>query len=168
MIRWWTLAATLVASSAVFASYVFERSVWLVYNASESAPRGWYSIERTPSFELGDYVISRLPSTSASLAAARGYIPETVPVLKRIAAVGGQSVCVLDRIVFIDGNAVAVALARDGTGRSLDAWNGCRQLQRNELFLLNSGSGSSFDSRYVGPVDESLVLGGATPLIVWR
>jgi type IV secretory pathway protease TraF len=42
------------------------------------------------------------------------------------------------------------------------AWNGCRQLVERELFLLNPSNRASFDSRYLGPLDASFVLGVAT------
>jgi conjugative transfer signal peptidase TraF len=136
--------------------------VRLIYNASDSAPRGFYSVSHPTKLRLGDYVVARLPEASSQLAAERGYLPRSVPVLKQIAAMGGQRVCIRDGWVYIDGTAVASTLRKDGQSRPLLAWHGCRQLVDRELFLLNPSHRASFDSRYVGPLDASFVLGVAT------
>jgi len=134
----------------------------LIYNASDSAPRGFYTVSSPSPLRLGDFVVARLPEESSQLAAERGYLPRSVPVLKQIAAMGGQRVCIRHGWVYIDGTAVASTLQTDGQSRRLAAWNGCRQLMDHELFLLNPFNPASFDSRYVGPLDASFVLGVAT------
>jgi conjugative transfer signal peptidase TraF len=136
----------------------------LVYNPSESAPRGWYLIHPASRVGIGDYVIVRLPRDVALFAAKRRYLPLGVPVLKRIAAMEGQRVCVAHGQVLIDGLAVAATRSFDGQDRPLTPWSHCRQLLAGELFLLNMDSAASFDSRYFGPVDVSFVRGRATAL----
>lgn len=139
----------------------------LAYNASASAPLGWYRIEIVGSdapLQVGDFVLARLPRAIAVLAAARGYVPESVPVLKRVAAVSGTHVCVANGTVRVAGDVVGHVEAADGRGRPLLAWRGCRVLIDGELFLLNKGNEHSFDSRYFGPLDRSFVLGRAMPL----
>ena len=136
----------------------------LVYNPSESAPRGWYVIHPVSDLRIGDYVIVRLPRHVAIFAAERRYLPLGVPVLKRIAATQGHRVCVMDERVLIDGLPVARTRSFDGQHRPLIAWSHCRELLDGELFLLNVNSASSFDSRYFGPVDISFVRGRATAL----
>lgn len=137
----------------------------LAYNASASAPMGWYAVHPAVRLRTGEYVLARLPQNVRELAAGRGYLPRSVPVLKRIAAMTGQHVCVHATRIEIGGSAVAIAQARDRHGRELSVWNGCRVLLEGELFLLNVDSASSFDSRYFGPLDVSFVLGRATPLL---
>lgn len=155
-------ACAFLAITALVASTVVRPGVRLVYNASDSAPRGLYFVEQATALGVGDYVIARLPESTATLAAERGYLPRSVPVLKQIAAIAGQRVCVRDRLVYIDGSAVARALDLDGQHRELHAWNGCRVLQSQEVFVLNLRSPASFDSRYFGPLDVSFVRGRAT------
>ena len=41
-------------------------------------------------------------TTAPSLAAARGYLRAAVPILKQIAAVAGQRVCIRDAVVYVD------------------------------------------------------------------
>lgn len=140
----------------------------IVYNASDSAPRGWYRVSHADHLRVGDYVVARLPEDVAAMANQRGYLPRSVPVLKRIAAINGQQVCVDDATVYIDGKSVARALKVDANLRALPVWRQCRALADGELFLLNSDSPASFDSRYFGPIDVSFVYGLAIPLALSR
>jgi type IV secretory pathway protease TraF len=64
----------------------------------------------------------------------------------------------------IDEAAVTTTLTLDGKRRPLTAWSHCRRLEAGELFLLNSSTPSSFDSRYFGPIDVSFVRGRANLL----
>ena len=137
----------------------------LVFNASESVPRGWYVIAEVERPHVGDYVVVQLPKAVRAFAAERGYLPASVPVIKPVIATGGQRVCVDHGSVYIDGAVVADTLGRDGRDRPLPAWRMCRALDKDEIFLLATDSPASFDSRYFGPIDRSFVLGRATP---WR
>ena len=139
-----------------------------VYNASPSVALGWYLQVPASRLAVGMFVVARLPPAAARLAAERGYLPITVPVVKRIAADHGEHVCERSRILSIDGRPVARALVADSDGRPLPAWSGCRDLARNEYLLLGDGALDSYDSRYFGPVTAHAILGRAIPLWTWR
>ena len=132
----------------------------LVYNASASLPVGWYRIQPAASWSVGKIVLAWMPATVRDLAAERGYLPRRIPMLKRVAAGPGSHVCVRDRTVWIDGKPNANVPGEDGSGRPLAAWTGCRDLLADEVFLLNA-AGTSFDSRYFGPIDASYIVGVA-------
>lgn len=139
----------------------------LIYNPSDSVARGWYLIGpiADPSvLQPGRIVLARLPVGVAAFAAQRGYLPEGVPILKRVGAVAPQSVCVQDRLVRIDGVVVAPVRTHDGAHRPMPFWPLCRPLMGSELFLLSGTNLASFDSRYFGPIDAASVLGVAHPL----
>lgn len=156
--------------AALCAPAVVPMPVRIVYNASDSVPRGWYRVGRidnAASLHVGSIVLAWLPASVTAFAAQRGYLPEGVPILKRIGAVAPQSVCVRDHAVRIDGAAVATARTRDGAHRPLPAWAPCRPLAEGELFLLSDTHPASFDSRYFGPISVSAVLGVAQPLWTW-
>ncbi len=139
----------------------------IVYNPSDSVPRGWYRIGPHDSLHVGSIVLARLPADAAALAAQRGYLPKHIPLLKRIGAMAPQQVCIEKHIVRIGGVAEAVALTVDGRGRPLSAWQHCRRLHDGELFLLSATNPASFDSRYFGPIAVSAVIGSAQPLWTW-
>jgi conjugative transfer signal peptidase TraF len=139
----------------------------IVYNASDSVPRGWYRIVPAVSLHVGSIVLIKLPADIATLAAQRGYLPERIPLLKRIGALAPQQVCIAQHVVRIDGVAVADVLDADSQARTLPVWQQCGLLQEDELFLLSTTHPASFDSRYFGPVPVAAVLGTAQPLWTW-
>lgn len=141
--------------------------VSLVYNPSDSVPRGWYRIGPADSLQAGSIVLARLPAQAAALAAQRGYLPAGIPLLKRVGAVALQRVCVDGASVRIDDVAVAAVMLADGRGRALSVWSQCRRLALGELFLLSSTNLASFDSRYFGPILASNVIGRAQPIWTW-
>ena len=136
----------------------------LIYNASASAPIGLYRVRPADPIQRGDLVLAHTPPSARGLAAERGYLPETVPLVKRVAAMAGDEVCVRDHAVSIDGRQVADQLGADAEGRPLPVWTGCRTLGPDEIFLLMPDVPDSFDGRYFGPVPVSAVVGKLVPL----
>jgi type IV secretory pathway protease TraF len=104
----------------------------------------------------------------ANWMARRGYLPANVPLLKEVAAVGGQQVCGDGNTLLIDGQTVARIRAKDRWGRALPAYRECCRLAPNEIFLLNRHAPSSLDGRYFGPLLARQVIGGARPLWTWE
>jgi conjugative transfer signal peptidase TraF len=140
----------------------------LTYNPSDSVAVGWYRVDpREPGAsapQVGSFVLVPLPAAAAALAARRGYLPRGVPLLKPVAAVAPERVCVTGGRVHIDGVPVATVLRTDGRERPLPSWQSCRRLRPGELFLLSTTNSASFDSRYFGPVSASAVIGIAHPV----
>lgn len=138
----------------------------LVYNASASAPLGFYRTADGP-IRRGDFVLARLPEPVARFAAARGYLPITVPVVKRIAALAGDVVCADFAAITINDRVVARPLAQDGQGRALPSWQGCRTLATGDVFLLMESVPASFDGRYFGPISTAAIMAKLVPLWTW-
>jgi conjugative transfer signal peptidase TraF len=161
------LLITLSGLAALCLGVLVKPNYRLLYNASDSAPRGWYALVPERDFRMGTLVFARLPSRAATLAAERDYLPLTVPILKHIAATRGHLVCAHAGVITIDGVVVGRALARDGAGRRLEHWMDCRALKDDELFLLGGDNPASFDSRYFGPVNVAAIVGTAIPLWTW-
>lgn len=136
----------------------------LVWNASASAPIGLYRVTHDHSALRGELVLAMPGPALAAFAAARGFLPLGVPLVKRIAAVAGDRVCAHGNAIFIDGHFAAPRLAFDGKGRPLPAWAGCRTLQANEILLLMTKVHSSFDGRYFGPTPISGIVGRLHPI----
>ncbi len=134
----------------------------LIYNGSNSAPPGFYWIEDSL-VKRGDYALTMVPGRFKKLMAQRGYVPHDVPLLKQIIAVEGDVICRKDREILLDGLTIAIAKLTDQFGRNLPIWQGCHRLMSDELFLLQDHP-CSFDSRYFGPVQRSLVIGKAMKL----
>ena len=137
------------------------RSPLLIYNGSPSAPVGFYlRAGHTPS--LGDYVIVRTVDAAPAYARERGFDDRSDRFIKRVAAVAGARVCARGNQVSV-GSIVVTRYVRDDVRRPLPAWQGCRLLDPDEVFLLGD-TDDSFDSRYWGPLRRSQIDGAWRPL----
>ncbi|MBV9510546.1 MAG: S26 family signal peptidase [Caulobacteraceae bacterium] len=136
----------------------------LIWNASASAPIGLYALHPHARVSVGDMVVARTPASVRQLAALRHYLPADVPLVKRVAAAEGETVCAIGPTITVDGRWAANRRAADRLGRRLPWWAGCRSLTGGMVFLLMADAPDSFDSRYFGPVAASAILGRATPL----
>jgi conjugative transfer signal peptidase TraF len=132
----------------------------LVWNVSPSAPTGLYWVSASAAPQRGDMVIARVPGRYRMFAARRHYIPANVPLVKRVAAASGDSVCAFGREIFVNGRRIAERRVRDGQGRPMPWWGGCVVLRDGALFLLMDNP-ASFDGRYFGPTGRHDILGKA-------
>lgn len=137
----------------------------LVWNVSASAPRGLYWVAPGVAIARGDMAIAHVPGQWRRLAARRRYLPAGVPLVKRVAAHGGDRVCATGAEIQINGRQAAMRRDSDGSGRALPRWSGCVTLGRGMVLLLNA-SRESFDGRYFGPSVSSDILGKAG--LLWR
>jgi conjugative transfer signal peptidase TraF len=133
----------------------------LVWNATASAPIGLYAVTPGAPVRVGDMVIARVPEPWRTLAAHRRYVPSNVPLVKRVAAGPGDEVCALGTLIFVNGAPMTVRRRRDGAGRLMPWWDGCARLHAHRYFLLMPGNAASFDGRYFGVTDETLLIGKA-------
>lgn len=159
----WAVAATAV--SAAIGPSLLPSTPWLVYNPSRSVPRGWYVVHVRDDYKPGDIVLARLPAAAAALAAQRGYLPSTVPLLKRVGAIAPQAVCIQGGLVRVDSAPVAAARTTDAHGRPLPVQRFCQRLDAQQVLLLSTDSTDSFDGRYFGPLDRQQIIGVAR--LVW-
>jgi conjugative transfer signal peptidase TraF len=136
----------------------------LIWNASASAPIGLYTVRTAADIGVTDLVAVDASEPLASFLKEREYLPRGVPLMKRIAALPGQTVCRIGGNVSVDNVAMGQALARDRRGRELPAWQGCRTLRANEIFLMNWDVRDSLDGRYFGPILKNSIIGRALPL----
>jgi|SRR6185437_2258319 len=136
----------------------------LVWNATASAPIGLYRVGHSRVLARGDLVLAVPAAPLGAFADARGYLPHGVPLVKRIAAVAGDTVCARGNAILINGRIAAQRLAADGEGRPLAAWEGCRKLRSGEVFLLMADVRSSFDGRYFGLTPTSQIAGTLKPI----
>ncbi|MER9912104.1 S26 family signal peptidase [Mesorhizobium sp. M0050] len=136
----------------------------LIWNASASAPIGFYTIDFDGPLEVTDIVAVDAPEPLAAFLADRGYLPRGVPLLKRILGVAGQRVCRSNLTITVDGIEAGAALERDRAGRDLPVWQGCRRISTGEVFLMNWQVRDSLDGRYFGLLSTSQIIGRAVPL----
>lgn len=134
----------------------------LIWNASESVPVGWYFVaKRLP--VIGEIAIIRPAEWVRNYAAARGYLPQKVLLLKPVFAAQSSIICRFGVYIFVDGKYAAQAKITDKKHRLLPVWKGCMVLTPSQYFVLGRHR-DSFDSRYFGPIEQSQVVGTAFPL----
>ena len=154
-----------IVAAATLATLAMPVSRFAIWNRTASVPTGLYLIRGAASLHVGERVAIDPPPDLRRLLAERHYLPDGIPLLKRIAAVRGQRVCRFAHSVTIDGEFVGVARARDRLGRPLPTWFGCHKLRSGELFLMNPAAPDSVDGRYFGMLRMARVIGRAVP--VW-
>jgi len=164
MTRLVSLIATSVAALGLTASLFFHPLPKLIWNASLSVPIGFYTVHPAGRLRIAELVVVRPPVALAQLLANRHYLPEGLPMLKRVLALPGQIVCRNVRTITVDGTAMGEAFDRDTQGRALPVWQGCRRVRDGEIFLMNWQSNASFDGRYFGPLPTTSVIGRADAL----
>jgi len=65
----------------------------LIYNTSPSAPVGWYSLNTEGAITRDAMIAAFAPAEARNLADARGYLPDNIPLIKTVWAIGGDRVC---------------------------------------------------------------------------
>ena len=158
------IAAMVLGLGLIGGSAIISPRPLLIYNASASAPLGFYAVLPEKIFRRGDLLLVKTPASVKYLAAERHYLPLNVDLVKRVAAMQGDLVCAIDGVVSIGGRDVARQLQADRMGRPLPRWIGCQVMGPSELFLLMQGVPDSFDSRYFGPVPTRAVIGRLVPI----
>lgn len=113
----------------------------------------------------GDVVVVEVP------------LDQRTPYVKRVMAVGGQTIEVRDKRVYVDGQSAPIpehlvhgdprtlpaGLGQQGIPRALgnrDNW-GPYTVPEGMVFLMGDNRDYSLDSRYFGPVPESNIIGRA-------
>lgn len=136
-----------------------------IWNASASLPVGLYRITPATGIAVTDIAVVMPPDGLATFLDARGYLPRGLPLLKRVLALGGRTVCRHGNDIYAYGARYGQARTQDTNGRPLPVWQGCRTLRDDEAFLMNWDAADSFDGRYVGPLSVTTIVGRAVP--VW-
>jgi len=156
---------TTIAATGLLLSTLGGTTPHYIWNASISVPIGLYRVQPATALAVTELVAIKPPDLLAAFLGRNGYLPIGVPMLKRVLALPGQMVCRNDLKIAVDGIDVGEARERDGRGRPLPAWYGCRVIADGDVFVMNWQSADSLDSRYFGPLPASAVIGRAVP--VW-
>ena len=156
---------TTFVTAALLLSTVGGATPHYIWNASNSVPIGLYRLRPVTKLTVTELVAVQPPDLLAAFLDLNGYLPLGVPMLKRVLALSGQTVCRYGLTIVVDGIDVGQAQERDRRGRPLPVWQGCRVIAADNVFVMNWQSADSLDSRYFGPLPASAVIGRAVP--VW-
>lgn len=166
------------ASAALLLTGAVGTAGWagLRVNTTHSIPPGVYWLTDLP-VTRGDTVLA-CPPESPVIAEAlqRGYIGVGFCqggyeyLFKRALAAKNDVVSIDLSGVSINGSAIAntAQMSVDSAGRMLPTYRRVSfRLSENDVLLISNNSPRSFDGRYFGPVDRSLIRGVVVPLVTW-
>jgi type IV secretory pathway protease TraF len=153
--------STLLMGGVVLAVVVSTH--WIQYNISPSAPLGFYRLTALPApLPVGTLIVFPVP------AMMRPWWPFSwVPLLKPVAAVAGDEVCIEEGWLRVVGTWYGPVLTEAHRKPLPQCWTGCRTIAEGEVFLA-SQEPRSIDSRYFGPVPVAMLTAQALPLFTWR
>ena len=163
-----TLAMTIGAVVILAGTIVAKPSPIYIWNSSESVPLGLYRLRTTSNYYVAELVAVQPPEPLATYLDRNGYLPAGVPMLKRVRALPGQTICRNGSTITVDGIEMGEARERDSTGRPLPVWEGCDIVEDGKLFLMNWQAADSFDGRYFGMTPATAVIGRVLPVWTWE
>lgn len=134
---------------------------WYRLNLSASLPRGLYRLTavQTPLVRESLVVL-------AAPASVQPWIPWWLPLLKPVAALPGDLVCVREAGLYI-GERYYGPVYTSADGKALPRVNGCVHLQPGEIFVASPRPGS-VDGRYFGPTPVESLKAQAAPVWTWE
>src|SRR5690606_23180091 len=109
-----TIITVLAATALIAAPAAIDHSPVLIWNASASVPIGLYQVRPAGKLHVTELVVAVPPEPLASMLADGGYLPRGVPLLKRVLALPGQTVCRTGRAITVDDIDMGEARERDG------------------------------------------------------
>ena len=102
-----------------------------------------------------------------------GQIVQHDDLIKRVIAVGGETISIKDCQVFINGKLLVESYLNEYDLAQTALEDRCRvpmmedmTITENQLFVMGDNRPQSFDSRMFGPIEQALVVGRAF-VIIW-
>ncbi len=87
------IIVTMLGATALLLSTIGEASPRYIWNVSNSVPRGLYRLQPARRLTVTELVAVQPPEPLATFLDLNGYLPIGVPILKRVLALPGQTVC---------------------------------------------------------------------------
>ncbi len=163
-----TLAMTIGAIVILAGTIVAKPFPIYIWNSSESVPLGLYRLRTASNYYVAELVAVQPREPLATYLDRNGYLPAGVPMLKRVLALPGQTICRNGTTITVDGIEMGEARERDSRGRTLPVWEGCDIVEDGKLFLMNWQAADSFDGRYFGMTPATAVIGRVLPVWTWE
>ena len=137
----------------------------LYYNQSASIPKGlYYSTSYDGTIEKGDIVVFNPPPDVAQFAFERGYLPHNYPMMKKVAATGGDEVLSTKDTFFAAGICLGPISPVDSDGRELKPYPYNHYIVKDNEIIVVGTHEKSWDSRYYGPIPTDRVITKVKPL----
>lgn len=140
-------------------------------NYTPSMPKGLYRIKPLPpaiTLHKGDIILYPVPEEVEAIIYGRHYLRRGVPLMKPIAALAGDKVCIDHHTLTINQVAIGRVFDVDSNGEVIPHKEGCYILKAGQILPISTYYERSFDGRYHGPISKKMLIGIAEPLLIWR
>src|SRR6478672_13454702 len=94
---------TTIAATGLLLSTIGGATPHFIWNASNSVPIGLYRVQPATRLAATELVAVQPPELLAAFLDLNGYLPIGVPMLKRVLALPGQTVCRNGLTIALDG-----------------------------------------------------------------
>ena len=159
-----TMAALLLLLVLHIMSFHYGRRYWL--NLTDSEPMGLYRLEEFDGkLRRGDVIVMAVPSEFRQYVYGRGWLPEGWALFKHVGAVAGDTYCISESTLTINGVTIGPVYETDQEGLPLPRLHGYRQVPAGFFLPVATRIKRSFDGRYMGPVRTSEIRGVARPIL---
>jgi conjugative transfer signal peptidase TraF len=146
---------------------LIECRYWL--NLSRSEPVGLYVV--TPlngNLKRGETVLMKCPEGFEKYLYGRKWLPEGWPLFKTVGAVPGDTFCISQTELAVQGKTLGPVYSADRKGLPMPVIRGCRTVREDHFLPVATGLKSSFDGRYFGAVPVSTVIGKTRPVLLFH
>ena len=169
MTRTKILLLTLLALLPLAWGLAFQPSptdLWL--NLTPSLQRGVYKVVPFDgNLMAGDYVIVSVPDNARELVYGRRWLPADWPLLKRVAGLPGDSYAINNAGQFcVNGFPLGAVSDLDSSGLPLPRLTP-GIVPEGHFLLFADKIPNSFDSRYLGPIPNKLILKKVVPILTY-
>lgn len=169
--------AVLIAGCVLLAAGALCYAAGARVNTTKSIPVGLYWTSDRQA-ERGAYVLLCPPQVGVvAEARRRDYLPAGFCpggygfMMKKIAALKEDVVDISDAGVAVNGVLLPLSapLRHDGAGRPMPRYQATHFIIGNsEVLLMSDVSSTSFDGRYIGPVNRAQIRSVIVPVLVWH
>ena len=162
-----TLGKALIGLSALamITVWLHWQGYGISYQNTGSMPEGWYWMVPVPhQVQRGDIMIFSAPATARALALTHHWMLPNERLMKPVAAVPGDHVCVQDHQIIINHRVIAAQQPDYAPHHALPQWHFCGTIPAGHYLLLSTYAKRSFDGRYFGLVKRAALLARALPL----
>lgn len=158
MKRFIPLISAVSILAAIILVTLFSHRKLLVYNFTDSLPKGLYLVMPGP-VNKGELIAFEPPPIAAELIRSRKYLRKEGVLLKQIVGAKGDSIYTKNGEFFVNCESYGGFVATDKEGRFMPRFSFCGKLPEDRVVVAIKGKDNSFDSRYFGPVPNRNILG---------
>lgn len=145
--------------------YLIGHGYGFSYQNTASMPEGWYVLTPAPKqLQRGTIVLFHVDNHWRHYLRQHHWIQKDDQLMKHVAAVPGDYVCVRDHTVYINNKSIAKQALTYKPGKPLPQWHYCAFVSAHHYLLLSTYNAHSFDGRYFGLVDRGAITARAIPI----